>query len=105
MSKPPPYVRLHREQPALVDAYERFASTAHEAGPLSERERRLVKLAMAVACGLEGATHSHTRQALEAGVGAADLRHVAFLAGSTVGFPSMMRALTWIDDIVESGPA
>lgn len=101
MTKPAPYLRLHREHPELAEAYERFASAAHEAGPLTERERRLVKLALALAAGSEGATHSHTRQALEAGIGTEDVRHVAFLAATTLGFPTMMKALSWIEDVTD----
>lgn len=101
MPKPAPYLRIQREQPELMEAYERFASLAHEAGPLSDRERRLVKLALAFASGSEGATHSHARQALEAGIGEADLRHVAFLAATTLGFPAMMKALSWIGDVTD----
>jgi 4-carboxymuconolactone decarboxylase len=101
MTRPAPYLRLQRERPELVEAYERFASTAHEAGPLSDRERRLVKLAIALASASEGATHSHARQALEGGIGVDDLRHVAFLSATTMGFPFMMRALSWIGDVAE----
>lgn len=103
MSKPEPFLALQREHPELVEAYERFASAAHEAGPLSDRERRLVKLAIAVAGGSEGATHSHARQALDARMTAADLRHVALLTASTLGFPAMMRALSWIEDVTDEG--
>jgi len=102
VSKPEPYTRLQRENPELVEAYERFASVAHESGPLSDRERRLIKLAIAVASGSEGATHSHARQAQNAGIDAADLRHVAFLTASTMGFPAMMRALSWIEDVSDA---
>ncbi len=101
MTKPAPYLRLQREQPELVEAYERFASMAHEAGPLTDRERRLVKLAIAIASASEGATHSHARQALEAGIEVADLRHVAFLTATTMGFPVAMRALSWISDVAD----
>jgi 4-carboxymuconolactone decarboxylase len=103
MTKPAPYLQLQHEQPELIAAYERFAAEAHEAGPLSDRERRLVKLAISLASPSEGATHSHARQALEAGIGIADLRHVAFLAATTIGFPAMMRALTWIMDVQDDG--
>lgn len=99
MTKPVPYLQLQHEQPELIAAYERFAAEAHEAGPLSDRERRLVKLAISLTSPSEGATHSHARQALAAGIGIADLRHVAFLAATTIGFPAMMRALTWIMDV------
>lgn len=87
MTKPAPYLRLQREQPELVEAYERFASMAHEAGPLTDRERRLVKLAIAIASASEGATHSHARQALEAGIGVADLRHGGVPDGHHDGLP------------------
>ncbi len=103
MSKPAPYLRITEEHPELIEAYERFASIAHEAGPLNDRERRLVKLAIAIATNSEGATHSHVRQALAAGLSADDLKHVAFLAASTAGFPVTMRALTWIQDITDDG--
>lgn len=101
MSKPDPYLNLERDHPELVEAYERFASAAHEAGPLSDRERRLVKVAIAAASGSEGATHSHARQALEAGMSPSDVRHVALLMASTMGFPAMMRSLGWIEDVIE----
>jgi len=101
MSKPELYLNLQRRQPELVEAYERFAAAGHEAGPLSERERRLVKLALALASGTEGATHSAARQGRDTGMSADELRHVALLAGSTLGFPAMMRGLTWIGDVVE----
>ncbi len=32
-----------------------------------------------------------------------ELRHVAFLALETPGFPKEVAALTWIEDIVEEG--
>ncbi|MDF1523949.1 MAG: carboxymuconolactone decarboxylase family protein [Trueperaceae bacterium] len=102
MAKPTPFLRLQDDHPELVAAYERFASLAHEAGPLSDRERRLVKLALAIATASEGATHSHARQALEAGIGVDDLRHVAFLAATTAGFPVTMRALSWIQDVTDA---
>jgi alkylhydroperoxidase/carboxymuconolactone decarboxylase family protein YurZ len=97
--KPAAYLRLTEDHPEFVAAYEAFASTAHESGPLSERERRLVKLAFAIASNSEGATHSHTRRALEGGLAVEDLRHVAFLAATTTGFPTTVRALTWIEDV------
>ena len=102
-AKPTAFVRLSDEQPAMVAAYEAFAAAAHAAGPLSERERRLVKLALSFAADSEGATHSHARQALAEGIGVADLRHVAYLAATTLGFPAMMRALGWTGDVAETG--
>jgi alkylhydroperoxidase/carboxymuconolactone decarboxylase family protein YurZ len=61
-----------------------------------------VKLALAIGVGSEGATHSHTRRALEEGIEAAVPHQVALLAIATAGFPAAVKGLTWIDDIVEA---
>lgn len=44
-----------------------MSTSTAEAGPLSEKVAQLVRLAMAIGSGQEGAVHSHTRRALEAG--------------------------------------
>ena len=97
---PKPYQQMHETHPALMQAYEAFGEAAKNAGPLSAREIALVKLAISIGAGLEGAAHSHCRKALQAGCDAADLRHVAILAAPTIGFPTMMRARSWVEDVV-----
>lgn len=87
--------------PEVWDAYTSLGRACAEAGSLDQRDRRLVKLAMAVAAGSEGATHSHTRRALEEGFDPDDLRHVAMLAVTTLGFPRAVAALSWIEDVLE----
>ena len=84
-----------------MQAYESFGKATRQAGPLSDREVALVKLAISLGAGLEGAAHSHARKALEAGCQAEDLRHVAVLSAPTIGFPTMMRARSWVEDVVE----
>ncbi len=97
---PKPYQQMHEKHPALMQAYEAFGEAARHAGPLSAREVALVKLAISIGAGLEGAAHSHCRKALEAGCSAEDLRHVAVLSAPTIGFPTMMRARSWVEDVV-----
>lgn len=79
-------------------AFTQLGERCHEAGPLDERTRRLVKLALAVGAGLEGGTHSAVRGALAAGLTPEEIKQVAVLAITTIGFPASMRALTWIGD-------
>ena len=97
---PKPYKQMHQTYPDLMQAYESFGKAAKEAGPLSAREVALVKLAISVGAGLEGAAHSHCRKAMEAGCTADDLRHVAVVSAPTIGFPTMMRARSWVEDVV-----
>ena len=42
-----------------------------------------------------------TRRALEGGCSPEDIRHVVVLATTTLGFPSMMATMTWVDDVLE----
>ena len=98
---PKPYKQMHERYPELMQAYESFGEAARNAGPLSDREVALVKLGISIGAGLEGAAHSHCRKALEAGCQPTDLRHVAVLSAPTTGFPAMMRARSWVEDVLE----
>jgi len=93
---PESFQKLGRDHPSVHQAYEALASAAHESGPLDERNRRLVKLAISVGARLEGAVRSHARQAKEAGVTEAELDHVVLLSLTTIGLPSMVAARTWV---------
>ncbi len=101
---PKRYLRMHESHPDFMQAYESMGKAAKEAGPLTDREVALVKLAISIGAGLEGAAHSHCRKALEAGCSDEDLRHVALLSAPTIGFPTMMRAKSWVDDVVDKQP-
>ena len=78
-----------------------MGSAVHNAGPLDEKTRALIKLAISTGARLEGAVHSHVRKAVSTGASNKEMRQVALLALPTIGFPSMMAALSWIDDIIE----
>lgn len=90
---------IAERHPDLWRAYSALGEAAAEAGPLSERERRLIKLALAIGAGSEGAVHSHARRAGEEGLRAAELEQVALLAIPTLGFPRAAAAYTWIGDM------
>jgi alkylhydroperoxidase/carboxymuconolactone decarboxylase family protein YurZ len=93
--------KFARAFPDLWRAYEALGTAISESGPLDARTRRLVKLALAIGAGSEGAVHSHARQAREEGLGDEDLRQVANLAITTLGFPAAMAGLSWINDVAE----
>jgi alkylhydroperoxidase/carboxymuconolactone decarboxylase family protein YurZ len=84
--------------PEIWERFNQLGDLCHEAGPLDTKTRALVKLALSVGAGLEGATHSAVRKGRAAGVSANEMDHVALLAITTLGFPSAMRAMAWIGD-------
>jgi len=96
--------QVAREKPALWRAFQALGAATGEAGPLSEREQRLVNLALAIGGDSEGATHSHARRGIADGLSGDDLEHVAFLAITTLGWPQAIRGLTWVRDVTR-GPS
>ena len=99
---PKAYQRFKSEYPSVWSAYDQLGSAVHAAGPLDERSRTLVKLALSVGAQMEGATHAHTARALELGITEAEIRHAVLLAIPTIGFPRMMAAITWVDDVLNA---
>jgi alkylhydroperoxidase/carboxymuconolactone decarboxylase family protein YurZ len=91
--------RIRESHPEVWQRFTALADACHEAGPLDEKSRRLVKLALAIAAGTEGGTHSAVRHAKEAGVSMEEMEHVVMLGITTLGFPAAGRALAWIHDI------
>ena len=105
MSEPPEFYRQMRSHhPELLSHFEALSSAAKAAGPLNAKTLALVKLALALGAGLEGATHSGVRKAVAAGCTPEEIRHVAILGVTTLGFPAMMRARAWIEDVLDASP-
>jgi 4-carboxymuconolactone decarboxylase len=95
---PEPLEKFQDLYPDVWKAFLKLGDQCHDAGPLDEKSRRLIKVALAIGAGLEGGTHSAVRNALAVGIDADEIKHVAVLAITTLGFPSAIRALTWIND-------
>ncbi|MFN3171208.1 MAG: carboxymuconolactone decarboxylase family protein [Hyphomicrobiales bacterium] len=92
---------IAEQYPDVWQAYQALGEASAKAGPLSDREKRLVKLALAVGAGSEGAVHSHARRGNAEGISKPDMQHVAMLAIGTLGFPQAVAAKTWIEDILD----
>lgn len=105
MSGKPPkhYRRLKKEQPDFIAAWEAIGKSVRGKGPLPEKTGHLIQLGAAAAMRSEGAVHSHVRRLLELGASASEIRHALMLIAATIGFPTVMAALSWADDILEKG--
>jgi len=90
--------QIRKSHPEVGQHFTALANACHDAGPLDEKTRRFVKLALAIAAGTEGGTHSAVRHAMEAGITIKEMEHVVMLSITTLGFPAAGRALAWIHD-------
>lgn len=98
---PERFLKFQKEFPDVAKAYEELGTSVHKSGPLTEKTRALIKLAISTGAGLEGAVHSHTRKAIDAGCSNEEIKQTVMLALLTIGFPATMAAMSWVEDILE----
>jgi len=97
---PEVYQQFERRYPAVKETFDALGAAEHEAGPLGERERRLIKLGIAVGAESEGGVRSHVRKLLGIGVSEEEILHAIVLALTTVGFPATNASLSWAEEVL-----
>jgi 4-carboxymuconolactone decarboxylase len=98
---PSVYREFKQQFPEIAKAYDQLAVKCHGWGPLDDKTRRLIKLGIAIGLSSEGGVRSHTRRALEEGITSDELRHTLLLAFTTAGFPTMIAATKWVNEVIE----
>lgn len=98
---PKRFERFLKEYPEVAVAYENLGDAVHKHGPLDEKTRALIKIAIAAGSKMEGAVHAQVRKALKLKLTKAEIRQVALLSIPTIGFPAAMAVMSWIDDILD----
>lgn len=90
--------------PKLATAWEQLAE-AGAAGPFDGRERRLIKLAIAIGAMKEGAVHSSVRKALAMRITPEEIEQIVALSAGTLGLPSTVAVFSWIRGLLPKKPA
>jgi len=79
--------------PAVYDGHEALGKVIHEkGGPLPEKVRWLIKVAVSGASGHKISLETHIAKAREAGASEDELKHTLLLIIQTTGFPMFMEA-------------
>jgi alkylhydroperoxidase/carboxymuconolactone decarboxylase family protein YurZ len=89
--------------PALSEAHEQIAKTVDGLGPLDGKTCALIKIGICLGAGLESATKSHVRRALEAGAEVAEIEQALLLGMNTCGFPRTAAAWKWAREQIDAG--
>ena len=89
--------------PAIGKAHEDIAKAVEAAGPLDRKTCELVKIGISIGAGLETATRSHVRRALEHGATETEIEQAILLAYNTVGFPRTVMGWQWARQQIERG--
>ena len=98
---PAHYQWFSKAYPRAAERCEQLQDACLTDGPLGAKDAALIKLGIATGAGLEGAVHAHVRLARAAGAAPEEVRHAVLLATTTVGFPRMMAAMSWVNDVIE----
>lgn len=99
---PEHYEKVKKYHPDYLEAVERLGILAKKSGPLDEKTTQLLQIAASIAIKSEGATHSHTRRALEGGATREEIRHAVLLLTNTLGFPAVMAGMSWVNDVLDA---
>jgi len=81
--------------PGIGAAHESVARCVDGAGPLDRKTCELIKIGISLGAGLESATKSHVRRALENGATTAEIEQAILLGINTRGFPATIAAWQW----------
>ena len=102
MYLPDKYKNFASKYPEIFDLYKELGTKVRESGPLDENTQNLIKLGIAVGSNSRGAVMSHTRKALDTGATKDEICHAIMLSLSTTGFPTMIAALNWANEVLEN---
>jgi 4-carboxymuconolactone decarboxylase len=101
MYLPKVYEKFSSKFPAVLKDFKQLGQTCRDAGPLDSKCQDLIKLGIAVGANSRGAVMSHTRKALESGASAEEITHAVLLALTTTGFPNMIAAMGWVEEVLK----
>jgi len=96
---PKHYMSIGRRYEKYGDVLSDLGRVVKEIGPIDDQTSHLIQLAASAAIRSEGAVHSHARQAMEQGASSEEVYQSLLLLTSTIGFPNVAAAISWVDDL------
>jgi len=101
MYLPKTYENFSDKFSEIMKDYQQLGKVCREAGPLEHKYQDLVKLGIAIGANSRGAVMSSVRKALASGTTSEEIRHAVLLSLTTTGFPNMIAALGWVNEVLE----
>jgi len=101
MYLPKVYEKFKSRYPEVFKDFQQLGKACRESGPLEKKYQDLANLGIAIGANSRGAVMSQTRKALESGASKAEIAHVVLLSLTTIGFPNMIAAMGWVDEVLE----
>jgi 4-carboxymuconolactone decarboxylase len=97
-----PFAVFAETFPDVIDTYRAMKKTYGETGPLDEKTKHLIQVAVLVAIGSENGTRDHTGLALDAGASGDEVVQAVLLVLGPVGMSSANNGLVWVREVIET---
>jgi 4-carboxymuconolactone decarboxylase len=101
MYLPKTYEDFIQKFPKVFKDYRQLGKSCRKEGPLNEKCQDLVKLGIAIGANSRGGVMSSIRKALASGATPEEIIHVVILSLTTTGFPNMIAAMGWANEVLE----
>ena len=96
------FLYFREKHPDIYEAYEKFGKLVHEeGGPLDEKTRWLIKIAVTTSGQNQYALRTHIKKALKNGCTREEIEHAILLTAPSAGFPIMMEAILTLREVLE----
>jgi 4-carboxymuconolactone decarboxylase len=93
------FMEKHSE---IADAYRKVGDLCTKAGPIDLKTQHLIQLGIAIGMASKGGVRSHARRALDLGATEEEITQTVLMSMTTVGFPTMIAAYGWIDELLSA---
>ena len=100
MYLPKIYEKFSGKFPEVFKDFKQLGQTCRGAGSLDQKSQDLIKLGIAIGANSRGGVMSSTRKAMDAGASPEDIYQAVLLGLTTTGFPNMIAALGWGDEVL-----
>ncbi len=96
------FAYFQEHHPDIFAAYEEYGRLTHEAGgPLDEKTRWLIKVAVTTSGQNRFAQVTHIKKALKAGCTPQEIEHAILLTAPSAGFPVMMEGILALRSVLK----
>lgn len=102
MAQVSPFEVFSQTFPEVTDAYRAMKRTYGAVGPLDEKTKQLIQVAIMAAIGSEGGTRDHARFALEAGATADEIRQAVLMVLGPAGMSRASSGIAWVNEVIKT---
>jgi 4-carboxymuconolactone decarboxylase len=102
MYLPEIFKRFMEQHPQICEAYRKVGDMCSDVGPIGTKDQHLIQLGTSIGAGSKGAVRSHARRALDAGATKEEVKQVVLLSMTIIGFPAMIAAYGWVEEVLSA---